>query len=171
MRMLDRAGFALVVVTDQPGLAMGRFTRADFARLEGALVQRLREEAGIELAGLHACPHAPGPNGTPRCLCHKPAPGLLKQAALAHRLDLAASWMVGDLLDDIEAGRRAGCGTVLLDVGSETAWRLSPLRTPDQRCPDLLEAARWITQAPHPQHEVHLAARSSVSAAYAQPAG
>jgi hypothetical protein len=52
--------------------------------------------------------------------------------------------MIGDILDDIEAGRRAGCRTVLLDVGNETVWRHSPLRTPHVRARDLLEAARYV---------------------------
>jgi hypothetical protein len=83
----------------------------------------------------------------PGCLCRKPAPGLLRQAARAHRIDLQRSWMIGDILDDIEAGRRAGCRPVLLDVGSETVWRMSPLRTPHHRAPNLLEAARAIIAA------------------------
>ena len=82
------------------------------------------------------------------CLCRKPAPGLLHQAARTRNLDLARSWMVGDILDDVEAGRRAGCRSVLLDVGHETVWRLSPLRTPHFRAGDLLEAARHIVAAP-----------------------
>ncbi len=52
--------------------------------------------------------------------------------------------MVGDILDDIEAGRRAGCRTILLDVGNETEWRLTPQRAPDFRAANLLEAARLI---------------------------
>ena len=60
-------------------------------------------------------------------------------------LDLSQSWMVGDILDDVEAGRRAGCRSVLLDVGNETVWRGGPLRTPHLRAADLLDAARQIT--------------------------
>jgi histidinol-phosphate phosphatase family protein len=141
---LDRAGYALVVVTNQSGLAAGRFSRAEFGRLQRALEQRLRDEAGITLAGFYTCPHAPGPSPALGCLCRKPAPGMLRQAALVHGLELGRSWMVGDILDDVEAGHRAGCRTVLLDVGNETVWRRSPLREPDHRVRDLLEAARAI---------------------------
>jgi histidinol-phosphate phosphatase family protein len=144
LQTLDRAGYALVVVTNQSGLAAGRVSRAEFARLQRALEQRLRDEAGITLAGFYTCPHAPGPSPALGCLCRKPAPGMLRQAALAHGLELGRSWMVGDILDDVEAGHRAGCRTVLLEVGSETVWRRSPLREPDHRVPDLLEAARVI---------------------------
>jgi phosphoglycolate phosphatase-like HAD superfamily hydrolase len=69
---------------------------------------------------------------------------MLRQAALSNRLDLKRSWMVGDVLDDVEAGRRAGCQTVLLDVGHEVEWRLSPLREPEHRASDLLDAARFM---------------------------
>lgn len=144
LQLLAREGFAIVIVSNQPGLALGRFTRSEFATLQRALVARIRDEAGVEVAGFYACPHAPGPGHVPACLCRKPAPGLLRQAAIAHRIDLGASWMVGDILDDVEAGRRAGCRSILLDVGNETVWRMSPLRTPHHRCADLYEAARVI---------------------------
>ncbi|MDB6000072.1 MAG: D-glycero-D-manno-heptose 1,7-bisphosphate phosphatase [Rhizobacter sp.] len=146
LRLMASHGFKLVVVTNQPGVAMGLFGRADLARLETALVAMLRNE-GITLSGFYACTHAPSNRPGGGCLCRKPAPGLLRQAALAHRIDLAQSWMVGDILNDVEAGRRAGCKTVLMDVGNETEWRVSPLRTPDLRCADLLEAARAIVAA------------------------
>jgi histidinol-phosphate phosphatase family protein len=145
--LLARAGYALVVVTNQSGLAHGRFSAAGFSVLRRALTRRLRQEAGIELAGFQFCPHAPDASGDPVCLCRKPAPGMLEQAAVASGFDLSRSWMIGDILDDIEAGRRAGCRTVLLDVGNETVWRMTALRQPNYRCADLLEAARIITGA------------------------
>ena len=144
LQCLDRAGYALVVVTNQPGIAAGRFTRAEFARLQRALVNRVWEEAGVELTGFYTCPHAPAAGPATACLCRKPAPGMLRQAALSHHFDLQRSWMIGDILDDVEAGRRAGCRSVLLDVGNETEWRLSPLREPQHRAVDLLDAARHI---------------------------
>jgi len=147
LRLLDGAGFALFVVTNQPGLASGRFSRAEFAHLQQALTARVRAEAGVALAGFYACPHAPAASAALACLCRKPAPGMLRQAARAHRIDLARSWMVGDILDDVEAGRRAGCRSVLLDVGNETIWRMSPLREPTHRATDLLDAARFIVAA------------------------
>ena len=147
LRLLADAGFRLVVVSNQPGLATGRFTRADFARLRHALVERVRAEAGVELAGIYVCPHAPDERGKASCLCRKPSPGLLHQAAVALRLDLTQSWMIGDILDDVEAGRRVGCRSVLLDVGNETEWHLTPLRTPHYRCADLLAAAQIIVAA------------------------
>lgn len=146
LRRLQAAGNKLVVVTNQPGIAFHFFDRAALTRLRRAMEARLADE-GIALAGFYACPHAPAAPRMAGCLCRKPAPGLLHQAAQALHIDLGRSWMVGDILDDIEAGRRAGCRTVLLDVGNETVWRLSPLRTPHARCGDLLQAAEHILAA------------------------
>ena len=144
LSLLDEAGFAIVVVTNQPGLALGRFTRHQFARLEAALKARILADSGVRLTALVCCPHAPREDGRPACLCRKPAPGMLNQAILKHGLDAARSWMVGDMLDDVEAGRLAGCRTVLLDVGNETEWKLSPMRRPDVTCVDLLHAAQIV---------------------------
>jgi D-glycero-D-manno-heptose 1,7-bisphosphate phosphatase len=147
LRLLAERGYRLIVVTNQPGLAFGMFTRAELTLLQLALADMMQRE-GVALTGFYACIHAPGPAGpVPGCLCRKPAPGLLRQAARVHGIDLARSWMVGDILDDVEAGRRAGCRSILLDVGNETVWRLSPLRTPLARAQNLLEAARLIVAA------------------------
>jgi D-glycero-D-manno-heptose 1,7-bisphosphate phosphatase len=85
-----------------------------------------------------------------RCDCRKPAPGLLLRAAGDLGLDLASSWMVGDILDDVEAGRRAGCRTVLVDIGHETEWDVGPLRRPDLVVPNLPAAAEAIVAASDP---------------------
>lgn len=130
---LQRLGLGLVIVTNQSGLARGRFTRAEFARLQQVLLQRLQAEFGLSIDGVEVCPHAPDEEGRPACLCRKPAPGLLVRAAHRHGLNLARSWMVGDTLDDVEAGHRAGARSLLLDSGGETVWRRSPLREPDAR--------------------------------------
>jgi len=145
LRLLHERGFALVVVTNQPGLGTGRFALDAFINLRDDIERRVRAEASVALTGFYFCPHAPGPLGEPLCACRKPEPGLLTRAAEEHGLDLARSWMVGDILNDVEAGRRAGCRAVLLDVGNETEWKMSPLRCPHARCVHLLDAARYIT--------------------------
>jgi histidinol-phosphate phosphatase family protein len=144
LKLLQAQGYLLIVVTNQPGIALGHFDRAALAKLQAALKHMLADE-GVTLHGFYACPHAASPDPKrPNCLCRKPAPGLLRQGAQAHQVDLSRSWMVGDILHDIEAGRRAGCRSVLLDVGHETEWQLSPLREPHHRCRDLLDAAQTI---------------------------
>lgn len=142
LRLLAEAGMLLMVITNQPGLATGRIHRRDFARMQRSIERRLNDAAGVTLAAWYVCPHSPALS--PECTCRKPAPGMLRQAASDHGVDLERSWMIGDILDDVEAGRRAGCRTVLLDVGNETVWRMSALREPHHRCPDLLHAADLI---------------------------
>jgi histidinol phosphatase-like enzyme len=84
---------------------------------------------------------------TPRaaaCHCRKQHPGQQLKAALDYGIDLRASWMVGDILHDVEAGNRAGCRTILIDNGNETEWRLGPRRVPTRMAPDLYTAAVLI---------------------------
>lgn len=145
LQRLAGNGFALFIVTNQPALASGRVSRAAFDALRTHIAQRLHDEAGIVLDGWYICPHAAA--AAPACPCRKPAPGLLQRAAAEHGIELARSWMVGDILDDVEAGRRAGCRTVLLDVGNETVWHRTPQREPHHRCADLNAAASLITAA------------------------
>ncbi len=145
---LQQAGVALVIVTNQSGLARGLFTRAQFTRLQQVLLQRLQEEFGVALSGVEVCPHAPDDEGHPTCLCRKPAPGMLIRAAHRHGIDLTRSWMVGDTLDDVEAGHRAGAGGLFFDSGGETVWRRSPLRQPDARFSD------WTALADHLERQL-----------------
>lgn len=139
--LLQAFGYALVLVTNQPGVGLGLFTRAQLDELHDVLHARLAAE-GVALTGVFACPHPPGH----RCGCRKPEPGLLLRAASELDLDLARSWMIGDILDDVEAGTAAGCRSVLLDVGNETVWRDSPRRRPTVRARTLFEAAREIIE-------------------------
>jgi D,D-heptose 1,7-bisphosphate phosphatase len=143
---LAAAGYAIVVVSNQSGIARGLFQESELPAVE----QRLREllaEWDVPLAGFFYCPHHPEGKIAPyrqACECRKPAPGLLKRAADELGLDRARSWMVGDILDDVEAGYRAGCRTVLLNVGHETEWLWSEARRPDFLAADLGWAARVI---------------------------
>ena len=146
LRLLRRAGYRLIVISNQSGVARGYFPESALVAVE----RRLREllaAAGIGLDGFYYCPHHPDGSVeryTRICRCRKPAPGLIEQAAADHDVDLASSWFVGDILDDVEAGRRAGCRTVLIDNGNETEWRHGALRRPDLVAPDLAAAARWM---------------------------
>jgi len=147
LQLLASHGYALVVVSNQSGLARGYFDRAALARLQAALEAQLAR-AGVHLDGFYVCPHAPSLDPRrPSCLCRKPAPGLLRQAARALRIDLSRSWMIGDILNDVEAGRRAGCRTVLVDVGNETEWNLNEQRHPHVMVRGLAEAADAICGA------------------------
>lgn len=145
-RMLRAAGYALVVVTNQSGVARGLFP----VEALGPVRARLEELLGLPLDGFYVCPHHPDgsvPAFATDCICRKPLPGMLTRAARDLRLDLARSWMVGDILHDVEAGDRAGCRTALLLSGGETAWRPGPHREPTLVATDLEGAARRILHA------------------------
>lgn len=136
---LHRAGFTLIVVSNQPGVALGRIPERALADVAARLRALL---APTPLADFLYCPHS-GREAEP-CGCRKPAPGLLIEAARRHGVDLRSSWMLGDILDDVEAGREAGCRTILVDTGGETEWRLAAHRNPDYRCRSLAGAAQLI---------------------------
>jgi histidinol-phosphate phosphatase family protein len=146
VRLLTEAGYALVAVTNQGGVARGLFPESALAEVE-ARVRTLVEDAGGRLLGFYYCPHDARGCVAPfnrACGCRKPEPGLLHRAASELDLALEQGWLVGDILDDIEAGRRAGCRTILLDCGNETEWRLTPSRVPHRVASDLREAAEII---------------------------
>lgn len=129
---LRDAGYRFAVVSNQAGVARGMFPESALLAVEATLVQLLAER-GIALDGFFYCPHDPA-GSVERyrvaCDCRKPAPGLVHRAAASLGADVASSWMVGDILDDVEAGRRAGCRSILLDSGGETEWVMSPSRQP-----------------------------------------
>jgi D,D-heptose 1,7-bisphosphate phosphatase len=146
LRLLARLDYRFFVVSDQSGIARGRFSEEAMPAVGDRLTDLLFRE-NLILDGFYYCPH--DPLGTVAryaiaCPCRKPLPGLLLKAAFEHGIDLRASWMIGDVLHDIEAGNRAGCRTVLLDNGNETEWRLGPRRIPTRMAPDLYAAAVLI---------------------------
>lgn len=146
LALLARSPFALFVISNQSGVALGRFAHCALNDVEAQL-RRLFADCGATLSAAYWCPHHPDgvvPPYNVACDCRKPAPGLVLRAAREHRLDLARSWFIGDILDDVEAGNRAGCRSVLLDNGHETEWIGGPLRVPFARAPDLREAARIV---------------------------
>ena len=152
LRLLDRAGFVLIIATNQSGIAEGRCSESDVRRIHTYLHCRLADE-GITLGGFYYCPHRADGTVAPYaipCQCRKPQPGLLLRACRDLDLDMRQSWMVGDILHDVEAGRWAGCRTILLNNGHETEWLLTESRWPDYIAETLLEAAQLITRsAPH----------------------
>lgn len=143
---LAAAGYRLVVVSNQPGVALGLHAETALEGVRAWLSETFGAH-GVSFTGIYWCPHHP--RGLVReyahaCDCRKPQPGLLLRAACQHGIALERSWFIGDILDDVEAGRRAGCRTILLDNGNETQWVRSPLRTPHHLVGDLGAAADLI---------------------------
>ncbi|MGA0557938.1 D-glycero-alpha-D-manno-heptose-1,7-bisphosphate 7-phosphatase [Larkinella sp. VNQ87] len=138
LQRLQEAGYALIVISNQSGIALGYFPELSLEGVRNRLTTLL-EPYGVRLTGFYYCPHHPAGtvlNYAITCNCRKPAPGLLQQAARDHGIDLLNSWMIGDILNDAEAGNRAGCRTILLDNGHETEWLSGPYRQPTQTVRD-----------------------------------
>ena len=113
---LARAGFLLIVVSNQSGLARKFFSENDLQKLE-AWVDCELAKSGVVITAWYHCPHLPEITGP--CSCRKPACGMLLTAAKEHGLDLAASWMLGDKLSDVQAGLAAGCHSIKLGHNHE----------------------------------------------------
>ncbi|MEQ1894981.1 MAG: HAD family hydrolase [Planctomycetota bacterium] len=117
---LNERGLAVIVVTNQSGIARGLFGERELAEVHARLGQELAR-AGARLDDVLYCPHHPSEGAPPwrrHCECRKPAPGLVLEAARRHELGLAESWMIGDSLRDLECGARAGlAGSILVRTG------------------------------------------------------
>ena len=141
LRMLQEKRMALILISNQAGVGRGWLRGSDLERVHARLIKLLGQR-GIALQSAYYCPHAPWEG----CTCRKPRPGLLCRAAREHGLDPTRSFMVGDKLSDVAAGRRAGCRTVLLGPAPALGTTLAPGpdEVPDQVAPNLLAAAHWI---------------------------
>ncbi len=150
VRRLNQAGIAVVVVTNQAGIARGYFSPEVLAAVNATLVSQLKDE-GAHLDGVYVCPHHPTEGEAPYrlvCDCRKPKPGLLLRAASDLGLDLGRSTLVGDKGSDLVAARAVGTRAVLVLTGyglGEWEYRRSALPVqPDHVADDLLGAADWV---------------------------
>ena len=141
-------GYLIIVISNQSGIAKGKFSTHD---LDGAVakVKSLLALEGASIDDFYYCPHHKKgiiEEFTADCDCRKPKPGLIVKAANEWNVDLHSSWMIGDILNDVEAGNQAGCRTILIDNGNETEWQLTETRTPLFIVSDLGRAAEKILQ-------------------------
>jgi D-glycero-D-manno-heptose 1,7-bisphosphate phosphatase len=146
LQLLKENGYLLIVISNQDGIAKGFFTWNDLKKVNEA-IQRLLAPFNISIDAFYYCPHFK--EGAIDiyafdCDCRKPRPGLLLNAAKENAVDLEGSWMIGDILNDIEAGNSAGCRTILIDNDNETEWLLNEKRTPLFTVHNMMEAARII---------------------------
>jgi len=141
--LLNRAGYSVVVVTNQRCIAKGLMTGADLEKMHARMTNFLAQ-AGAAIDGIYYCPHELGQS----CHCRKPAPGMLLDAARSRGIGLPASWMIGDSDVDIEAGKNAGCKTARLAAITEHAnqagSRKGKRNNADIVAPSLLDAVRQI---------------------------
>jgi histidinol-phosphate phosphatase family protein len=146
LQLMSQSGYGLFVVSNQSGVAAGYFPESALTAVEHHL-RRLFATMGVRLEGFYYCPHPQTvEDARTACDCRKPLPGMILRAATEHGIDLAQSWMVGDILSDIEAGNRAGCRSVLVgdEPVSKADW-LDANRRPYAVCDDLWQAAQLIT--------------------------
>ena len=141
MRRFMDAGYQLVVVTNQSGIARGYFSETQYQALTSHMRASL-EGYGVTVAGVYHCPHHPEalrPEFRLRCDCRKPQAGMILQAASDLDIDLGRSILVGDKVSDIEAGRRAGVRSCYLigHLAADTELARS--------FPSLADCAEWVT--------------------------
>lgn len=130
VRRLKDAGYTVIVATNQPELARGRLAPEILEAMHAKL------SAEVPVDAIYVCPH----DDADRCACRKPQPGLLLSAAREHGIDLSRSFMVGDRWRDVEAGKAAGCRTVLVEMGYREAQKTPP----DHVAAGLRDAVTWI---------------------------
>lgn len=147
LKLLKAQGFMFIMISNQSGVARGFFEEPALINVKNK-VQSLLLADDVQFEDFYwSFNH---PQGTVEkyaveCNFRKPKPGMILQAAEEHQIDLKNSWMIGDILNDAEAGKRAGCQTVLIDNGNETEWLAGKYRTPDYKARDFLQAAIYIT--------------------------
>ena len=144
---MKKMGFLLVLVSNQPGIAKGNMTKKAFLEIERKM-DSLLAAGGAKLDAKYYCLHHPSalrPYFRKRCSCRKPKPGMLFAASRDLGIDLGRSYMVGDGINDVKAGRAAGCKTVFIGTFKPELWKyFKGNQRPDAVSKTLLEAARKI---------------------------
>ena len=148
IRRLRNAGYLVIVVTNQSGVARGYYDERAVTALHGH-IQQLLAAYDTHIDAFYHCPHHPT-EGAGRyrvdCDCRKGAPGMLLQAAREHHINLGASFMVGDKFADIEAGAAAGCRSILVmtGYGCKNAPKVAARFPLTKVCKDLAAAVAYI---------------------------
>ena len=141
LKLLKSRGLGIVIVTNQSGVSRGYFDTNQLENMHRRLRDLLLHE-GITIDGIYYCPHAPDD----KCLCRKPQPGLVYQAAAELHFDPCESFVVGDKPCDVEMGRRVRATTVLVRTGYGAQDGIREAEKPDFVAKDLVEAAAFILQ-------------------------
>lgn len=160
LRKINRSGSLAVVVTNQSAVARGLLSVEELQEIHRNITRMFLEQ-GARIDAFYFCPHHPDMGTDPckrSCGCRKPNPGMLLEAARQLGIDLSASHMVGDTLDDVEAGHRAGCRSVLVRTGHggneitvlermrQASKTVAPLQYPDYVADNILCAIDWILE-------------------------
>ena len=149
IRMLNRAGFAVCVTTNQGGIGMGIYDEAFVQRAHAAMAATLASSGG-HIDGWFYCPHHPRavvPELRLDCECRKPKPGMIHQAAERFDLDLARSFVVGDKMADVGLGNAVGAQSILVKTGyglTEVSRHNGEVPGAAHVAETLAEAVSWI---------------------------
>jgi D-glycero-D-manno-heptose 1,7-bisphosphate phosphatase len=135
LSLLASLDFGVIEITNQAGIAEGRINRTDFETINNKVLEII-ESSGVKVLKTYMCPHAPEDN----CVCRKPKPYLILQAARDFTIDLAESYLIGDRLSDIEAGLNAGTKTILVKTANVPVSSDQATYT----AANLLEAVQYI---------------------------
>lgn len=150
LRTLQGFGFTLLVVSNQSGVAFGKFTEDD-VRTVNEYLRTILAEQGVHIAGFFYCPHHPEgevPQYAIACECRKPGKGLAEQAAsFLGPIDYGHSWVIGDKPSDVAFGAAIGARTVLL---RSEYWTTPPTPAPDLVVNSLFEAAQKVRTRAEP---------------------
>lgn len=150
LKRLHQEGLKLIVITNQSGVGRGFFSEEALKAVHNRIQKDVQEHCEFELDGFYYStfnPERPPDQQKADIRMRKPEPGMIEQASTDHQLVLARSYMVGDKLSDVIAGKRAGCRTVLVRTGKTNngvSRPSSPESTPDAMVEDVSEAAEWI---------------------------
>ncbi len=144
IRLLNKSGVKVIMITNQSGIARGYFTKAMLSRIHRKMKGDLAQYRA-HIDAIFYCPHHPDNH----CDCRKPKPALIYRAAKKHDIELSQSFFVGDQWHDVEAGHSAGCKTCLIspDGASEMLLNQHNMAEPDFIARDFLEACMWILGA------------------------
>lgn len=136
----QQAGWPLFIITNQPSFAKGKTTLEELMEVHARVLENLAA-AGVQIVESYRCYHAPDAG----CVCRKPSPFFLREAARMHDLDLTASWVIGDQDTDMGAGRAAGCRIARIENPS-SAHKRGKIQ-PDARFMHVAEAVDFILKS------------------------
>ncbi len=128
--------YKLIIITNQSGIGRGYYTINDFENFNNNLIKELKKH-NIKIDKTYVCPHKPDDE----CECRKPKTKLIKDAAQEFDIDLKKSFVIGDKNIDVQLGKNAGCGTILVLTGN--GMKEKENTKADFIAEDLLEAAKW----------------------------
>jgi D-glycero-D-manno-heptose 1,7-bisphosphate phosphatase len=158
LNKLKKAGFKLIVVSNQPVIARGMASEKQVVAINNEIQNQIIKSGGPKLDSVFFCPHHPNAHVQKyrnECQCRKPRTGMIQEAATQHNIDLKKSYMIGDRITDVIAGHKANCKTILLTTGAHAEPPIEALdeidlsTKPSYTAAGLLEAATWILEDAH----------------------